>query len=97
MEFGHEELEDGHSHFPANAANAVPPAGVGAGGATARAMLSAPAERSPAELEDIVRELLATRYAELDAAFKRMPEWNSLQLTQEALYQLLRRYTDAFA
>ena len=103
MEFGHEEQADGesplhthsHSHALANAAAATAPSvALGAGGTTARAgvMRSVPAERTLAELDEAVRELLAARYAELDAAFKCMPEWNSLQLTQEALYQLLRRY-----
>ena len=93
MEFGHEEQADGesplHSHALANAAAATGPS-VAQG--AARVMRSVPAERTLAELDEAVRELLAARYAELDAAFKCMPEWNSLQLTQEALYQLLRRY-----
>ncbi len=48
--------------------------------------------RSPEEVMTQISRILHKRFSTLDAAFRLMPEYNSMIMTKETVYQLLKKY-----
>ena len=47
--------------------------------------------RTPIEVAASIRRLLDKKFDQIDAIFRKMPEYNSMVMTRESLYQLLKR------